>query len=88
MKSSTRGGDLVKTIASRLKMKSHEGFSLFIKMGDKVISIPEGDFFFDFVRQITDWARKSRVLPEGKKHLLACQLLLLLTCWLYVWQEL
>ena len=88
VKSSTRGGDLVKTIAGRLKMKSHEGFSLFIKMGDKVISIPEGDFFFDFVRQITDWARKSRVLPEGKKHLLACQLLLLLTCWLYAWQEL
>ena len=50
-------------------MKSHEGFSLFIKMGDKVISIPEGDFFFDFVRQITDWARKSRVLPEGKSLL-------------------
>ena len=47
-------------------MKSHEGFSLFIKMADKVISIPEGDFFFDFVRQITDWARKSRVLPEGR----------------------
>ena len=70
----------MKTIAGRLKMKSHEGFSLFIKMGDKVISIPEGDFFFDFVRQITDWARKSRVLPEGKtkKSLLACQLLLLL----------
>merc|ERR1719429_668108 len=64
VKSSTRGGNLVKTIAGRLKMKSHEGFSLFIKMGDKVISIPEGDFFFDFVRQITDWARKSRVLPE------------------------
>ena len=77
VKSSTRGGDLVKTIAGRLKMKSHEGFSLFIKMGDKVISIPEGDFFFDFVRQITDWARKSRVLPEGKSLLSTCQLLLL-----------
>ena len=86
VKSSTRGGDLVKTIAGRLKIKSHEGFSLFIKMGDKVISIPEGDFFFDFVRQITDWARKSRVLPEGKRHLLQCQLLLLLTCWLYIWK--
>jgi hypothetical protein len=47
-------------------MKSHEGFSLFIKMGDKVISIPEGDFFFDFVRQITDWARKGRGPPEGE----------------------
>lgn len=47
-------------------MKSHEGFSLFIKMGDKVISIPEGDFFFDFVRQMTDWARKGRPHMEGE----------------------
>ena len=66
VKSSTRAADLVKTIAGRLKMKSYEGFSLFIKMGEKVISIPEGDFFFDFVRQITDWARKGRALPDGE----------------------
>lgn len=65
VKSSTRARDLCNTIASRLKMKSAEGFSLFVKMGDKVISVPEGDFFFDFVRHITDWARKGRVLPEG-----------------------
>ena len=66
VKSSTQAANLVRTIAGRLKMKSHEGFSLFIKMGDKVISIPEGDFFFDLVRHVADWARKGRALPEGK----------------------
>merc|ERR1719429_195843 len=81
VKSSTRGGDLVKTIAGRLKMKSHEGFSLFIKMGDKVISIPEGDFFFDFVRQITDWARKSRVLPEGPNSKFTYQVFFMRKLW-------
>merc|ERR1712130_696756 len=81
MGSSTRGGDLVKTIAGRLKMKSHEGFSLFIKMGDKVISIPEGDFFFDFVRQITDWARKTRVLPEGPNSKFTYQVFFMRKLW-------
>ena len=47
-------------------MKSAEGFSLFVKLADKVISVPEGDFFFDFVRHITDWIRKGRVLSDGK----------------------
>jgi len=64
VKSSTRARDLCSMIASRLKMKSSEGFSLFVKIADKVISIPEGDFFFDFVRSITDWARKTRAAPE------------------------
>ena len=44
----------------RLNLKSAEGFSLFVKIADKVISVPEGDFFFDFVRHLTDWIRKAR----------------------------
>ena len=47
-------------------MKSAEGFSLFVKVMDKIISVPEGDFFFDFVRHITDWIRKGRSISEGK----------------------
>ena len=47
-------------------MKSSEGFSLFIKVKDKVISVPDGDCFFDFVRHVTDWIRKGRVPTEGK----------------------
>jgi hypothetical protein len=29
----------------RLNLKSSEGFSLFVKIVDKVISVPEGDIF-------------------------------------------
>ena len=65
MKSSTRASDLCQAIAQRLNMKSAEGFSLFVKVQDKVISVPDGDFFFDFVRHITDWIRKGRSLSEG-----------------------
>ena len=69
MKSSTRASDLCQAIAGRLAMKSAEGFSLFVKVMDKVISVPEGDFFFDFVRHITDWIRKGRSISEGKLYI-------------------
>jgi len=31
-----------------------------------VISVPEGDFFFDFVRHLTDWIKKARPTKDGK----------------------
>ncbi|XP_023332749.1 myosin-VIIa [Eurytemora carolleeae] len=58
--SSMRTVDLCNRIAHRLKIRSAEGFSLFVKIGEKVISVPEGDFFFDFVRHLIDWIRKSK----------------------------
>jgi len=63
--SSTRAKDFCKDIASRLDLKSAEGFSLFVKIADKVISVPENDFFFDFVRHLTDWIRKARPVRDG-----------------------
>uniref|UniRef100_A0A0L8FWF8 Myosin-VIIa n=1 Tax=Octopus bimaculoides TaxID=37653 RepID=A0A0L8FWF8_OCTBM len=63
--SSTRAKDFCQNIAQKLRLKSSEGFSLFVKIADKVISVPEGDFFFDFVRYLTDWIRKARPAREG-----------------------
>lgn len=37
-----------------------------MKIADKVISVPEGDFFFDFVRHLTDWIRKARPSRDGR----------------------
>ena len=34
-----------------------------------VISVPEGDFFFDFVRHLIDWIRKARPSRDGKSDL-------------------
>ena len=48
--SNTRAKDFCQEISDRLKLKSCKGFSLFVKITDKVISVPENDFFFDFVR--------------------------------------
>uniref|UniRef100_A0AAY5KPM6 Myosin VIIAb n=1 Tax=Esox lucius TaxID=8010 RepID=A0AAY5KPM6_ESOLU len=60
VESSTKAKDFCLNIAGRLLLKSSEGFSLFVKITDKVISVPEGDFFFDFVRHLTDWIKKAR----------------------------
>jgi len=53
-------------IGNRLRLKSSDGFSLFVKISDKVISVPGDDFFFDFVRHLTDWLRKLRPPRDGR----------------------
>ena len=65
MDSSTRSKDFCTTISDRLGLRSGEGFSLFVKISDKVISVPEGDFFFDFVRHLTEWLKRARQTRDG-----------------------
>uniref|UniRef100_A0A669DIY7 Myosin VIIAb n=1 Tax=Oreochromis niloticus TaxID=8128 RepID=A0A669DIY7_ORENI len=62
VESSTKAKDFCHNISGRLMLKSSEGFSLFVKITDKVISVPDGDFFFDFVRHLTDWIKKLRLM--------------------------
>lgn len=67
--SSTRAKDFCQSISQRLALKSDEGFSLFVKIADKVISVPEEDFFFDFVRHLTDWIKKAKPTKDGNVHI-------------------
>uniref|UniRef100_A0A8C4I6M7 Myosin VIIAb n=1 Tax=Dicentrarchus labrax TaxID=13489 RepID=A0A8C4I6M7_DICLA len=64
VESSTKAKDFCHNISGRLLLKSSEGFSLFVKITDKVISVPDGDFFFDFVRHLTDWIKKARHVKD------------------------
>ncbi|XP_066268057.1 unconventional myosin-VIIa-like isoform X2 [Branchiostoma lanceolatum] len=79
--SGTRAKDFCENIASRLRLKSPEGFSLFVKIADKVISVPEGDFFFDFVRHLTDWIRKARPTKDGSMPQLTYQVFFMKKLW-------
>ncbi|XP_034095601.1 myosin VIIAa isoform X1 [Gymnodraco acuticeps] len=81
VESSTKAKDFCLNISTRLLLKSPEGFSLFVKISDKVISVPEGDFFFDFVRHLTDWIKKSRPAKEGIVPSLTYQVFFMKKLW-------
>ncbi|KAG1930766.1 unconventional myosin-VIIa [Pimephales promelas] len=81
VESSTKAKDFCLNISTRLLLKSPEGFSLFVKISDKVISVPEGDFFFDFVRHLTDWIKKARPAKEGIVPSLTYQVFFMKKLW-------
>uniref|UniRef100_A0A3Q2CYC3 Myosin VIIB n=1 Tax=Cyprinodon variegatus TaxID=28743 RepID=A0A3Q2CYC3_CYPVA len=57
--------DLIQTISKRLQLASADGFSLFMKTQDKVLGLNEADYFFDSLRQITDWSKRAKRIKEG-----------------------
>uniref|UniRef100_A0A7N9AKF9 Myosin VIIAa n=1 Tax=Mastacembelus armatus TaxID=205130 RepID=A0A7N9AKF9_9TELE len=79
--SGTKAKDFCQNISTRLLLKSAEGFSLFVKISDKVISVPEGDFFFDFVRHLTDWIKKSRPAKDAIVPSLTYQVFFMKKLW-------
>ncbi|XP_024921340.1 unconventional myosin-VIIa-like isoform X2 [Cynoglossus semilaevis] len=81
VESSTKAKDFCHSISGRLLLKSSEGFSLFVKITDKVISVPDGDFFFDFVRHLTDWIKKARLGKDGAVPSLTYQVFFMKKLW-------
>ncbi|XP_048349961.1 unconventional myosin-VIIa [Sphaerodactylus townsendi] len=81
VESSTKAKDFCQNISTRLLLKTSEGFSLFVKISDKVISVPEGDFFFDFVRHLTDWIKKARPAKDGIVPSLTYQVFFMKKLW-------
>ncbi|CAJ0605304.1 unnamed protein product [Cylicocyclus nassatus] len=65
VESSTRARDFCHRIAHRLALKKLDGFSLFVKIKEKVLAVPENEFFFDFVRQLSDWVQNNHALKEN-----------------------
>ncbi|KAJ3589043.1 hypothetical protein NHX12_009891 [Muraenolepis orangiensis] len=81
VESSTKAKDFCHNISGRLILNSSEGFSLFVKITDKVISVPDGDFFFDFVRHLTDWIKKARQAKDGVMPSLTYQVFFMKKLW-------
>uniref|UniRef100_A0A8C3SBV2 Myosin VIIB n=1 Tax=Chelydra serpentina TaxID=8475 RepID=A0A8C3SBV2_CHESE len=80
----TRIRNLCQTIASKLQLSSWEGFSLFVKIADKVISQNEADYFFDSLRQVTDWTRKNKPGKDGVAVAVTYQVYFMRKLWLTV----
>lgn len=64
--SSTRAKDLCEQITGRLNLKNSDGFSLFVKIVDKVFSVPENYYFFDFIHELVEWMKETRPLHGCK----------------------
>ncbi|ENN75213.1 hypothetical protein YQE_08223, partial [Dendroctonus ponderosae] len=56
----TRASELCKNISVRLDLEAADGFSLFVAISDKVFSIPEDYFFYDFLSELMNWMRSSK----------------------------
>ncbi|GBP70599.1 Myosin-VIIa [Eumeta japonica] len=69
VESSTKAKDLCEQISLRLHLKNNEGFSLFVKIADKVFSVPENYYFFDFVHELIEWMRQSRPIHGAGSQL-------------------
>ncbi|KAM6414628.1 unconventional myosin-VIIb [Rhynochetos jubatus] len=75
---------LCQNIASKLQLSSWEGFSLFVKIADKVISQNEADYFFDSLRQVTDWNRRNKPGKDGATMSVAYEVYFMRKLWLNV----
>uniref|UniRef100_A0A3P8TVQ5 Si:ch73-194h10.2 n=1 Tax=Amphiprion percula TaxID=161767 RepID=A0A3P8TVQ5_AMPPE len=62
---STRIRDLIQNISKKLRLASADGFSIFVKTHDKVLSLNDADYFFDSLRQITDWSKRAKRIKDG-----------------------
>ncbi|XP_062337712.1 unconventional myosin-VIIb [Osmerus eperlanus] len=65
VESTTRIRDLCRTIASRLKLSSSDGYGLFMKTTNKVVGLIEQQYFFDSLRPTTEQPKKVKKSKEG-----------------------
>jgi myosin-7 len=82
IESSTKAQDIIKAIASNFLLKSSEGFSLFIKIADKVFSIPTDYHIFDFICEINEWINVNLPSRSGEKVVCQYQLFFLRKLWI------
>jgi myosin VIIa len=68
IESSTKASDLIELIVKSFKMKSSEGFSLFVKISDKVISVPEDQFIFDFIYELVNFFMQNQMPSRYEKN--------------------
>lgn len=67
IESSTKAKSLIESIVKSFKMKSGEGFSLFVKISDKVISVPESYYIFDFIYELVNYVMQNQMPARTKE---------------------
>lgn len=68
IESSTKARDLINQVINSFKVKSSEGFSLFVKISDKVVSVPEDFFIFDFISELVNFIKETQMTSRTKEN--------------------
>lgn len=63
----TKVSELCDIITERLELQSSEGFSLFVVMGDKILSMTQDAFFYDYMHQLINYIRSTKPNWNGKR---------------------
>lgn len=79
--SSTRASDLCEEIVDRMQLKSSDGFSLFVKISDKVFSVPHEYFFFDFIHELMEWTKQSMSIKTSANAQVQYQIFFMKKLW-------
>uniref|UniRef100_A0A915PU59 Uncharacterized protein n=1 Tax=Setaria digitata TaxID=48799 RepID=A0A915PU59_9BILA len=81
--STTKAHDFCRRIGTRLGLISIDGFALFVKVNNKVISAPDGEFFFDFLRQLYEWMQpRNGTVRNGTVFNFSYQLFFMKKLWI------
>jgi myosin-7 len=82
IESSTKSKELIEAISKNFNLKSHEGFGLFVKIRDKVISVPENFFIFDFIYELSLWVKSNMPSRTDQPIQLHYQLFFMKKLWI------
>ncbi|KAM6920340.1 unconventional myosin-VIIb-like isoform 1-T1 [Lycodopsis pacificus] len=67
VKSTTTINDLCYSIASQLKLTSADGYGLYLKTPNKIVTLEEQKYFFDSLRQTSEPVKKGKKVKEGNQ---------------------
>ncbi|XP_034941710.1 myosin-VIIa-like [Chelonus insularis] len=81
----SRASDLCEEITERMQLKSNKGFSLFVRIADKVVSIPNDFFFFDFIHELIAWTQKTNLITKSTNIQVQYQILFMKKLWINVY---
>uniref|UniRef100_A0A3Q2YWP2 Unconventional myosin-VIIa-like n=1 Tax=Hippocampus comes TaxID=109280 RepID=A0A3Q2YWP2_HIPCM len=65
--STTTIQDLCYSIASQLQLSSPDGYGLYLKTPNKMLSLAEQTYLFDSLREASDISKKGKKVREGKR---------------------
>ncbi|XP_040028053.2 unconventional myosin-VIIa [Gasterosteus aculeatus] len=65
VKSTSTIETLCRSIAIKLKVSSAEGYGLYLKTPNKLVSMEEQNYFFDSLRQTSEAPKKAKKVKEG-----------------------